>query len=89
MNIRASAEIRLNYNKIADECKETGQPIYLTRNGQGELVVQDIASYERERQELKAQQLVLEAFANRLAGAKTYSNDEAFNLFDKLIKVNK
>ena len=87
MNIRASAEIRLNYNKIVEECKQTGQPIYLTRNGQGELVVQDIASYEKEKQELKAQQLVLEAFANRLAGAKLYSNDEALALFDNLVKA--
>ena len=87
MNIRASADIRLNYNKIAEECKQTGQPIYLTRNGQGELVVQDIASYEKEKQELKAQQLVLEAFANRLAGASLYSNDEALALFDNLVKA--
>ena len=87
MNIRASADIRLNYNKIVEECKQTGQPIYLTRNGQGELVVQDIASYEKEKQELKAQQLVLEAFANRLAGAKPYSNDEALALFDNLVKA--
>ena len=89
MTIMASADIRLKYNDVVEKCRESGEPIYLTKNGQGELVVQDIASYERERQELKAQQLVLEAFANRLAGAKTYSNDEAFNLFDKLIKVNK
>ena len=46
MNIRPSAAIRQNYNEIASYCKETGEPVYLTRNGEGELVVMDI---ERDR----------------------------------------
>lgn len=58
MNIMASADIRLKYNDVVKKCKETGQPIYLTKNGQGELVVMDISSFEKREQELKAQQLV-------------------------------
>ena len=33
MNIRPSAAIRQNYNEIADLCRETGEPIFLTKNG--------------------------------------------------------
>jgi len=88
MIIRASAEIRQNYNKISRECKETDQPIYLTKNGKGDLVVLDIATYEREKQLLAAQKLVLEAYANKLAGSKSYSNEEVFSHLDKLIKDN-
>ena len=47
MIIMASADIRLKYNDVVEKCKETGQPIYLTKNGQGELVVMDIASFEK------------------------------------------
>ena len=33
MNIRPSAAIRQNYNEIADLCRETAEPIFLTKNG--------------------------------------------------------
>ena len=86
MTIMASADIRLKYNDVVKKCKESGQPVYLTKNGQGELVVMDIASFERREQELLAQQLVLEAYAARLAGEKDYSLEESKNLIDRLIE---
>ena len=89
MNIMASADIRLKYNDVVKKCKETGQPIYLTKNGQGELVVMDISSFEKREQELKAQQLVIEAYAARLAGEKTYSLEESKELIDQLIEGTK
>ena len=39
MNIRPSAAIRQNYNEIADLCRTSQEPVYLTRNGEGDLVV--------------------------------------------------
>ena len=86
MTIMASADIRLKYNDVVQKCKESGQPIYLTKNGQGELVVMDIASFEKREQELQAQQLVLEAFAARLSGEKDYTLDESKDLINKLIE---
>lgn len=86
MTIMASADIRLKYNDVVQKCKESGQPIYLTKNGQGELVVMDIASFEKREQEIQAQQLVLEAFAARLSGEKDYTLDESKNLINKLIE---
>jgi prevent-host-death family protein len=82
----ASADIRLKYNDVVEKCKESGQPVYLTKNGQGELVVMDIASFEKREQELRAQQLVLEALASRLSGEKDYSLDESRSLINKLIE---
>lgn len=83
----ASADIRLKYNEIVEKCRESGEPIYLTRNGQGELVIMDIASFEKREQELMAQQLVLEAYAARLAGAQDYSLEESMKMIDKLIEA--
>ena len=34
MNIRPSAAIRQNYNEIADMCRKTAEPIFLTKNGE-------------------------------------------------------
>ena len=41
---------------------------------------------EKREQELRAQQLVLEAFATRLAGEKDYDLEESKNLISKLIE---
>ena len=86
MTILASADIRNNYNTVVEKCIETGEPVYLTKNGQGELVVMDIATFEKREQELKAQQLVLEAYASRLAGEKDYSQEEAMRVIDSIIQ---
>ena len=47
MNIRPSAAIRQNYNEIADLCRKTAEPIFLTKNGGGNLVVMDIETDNR------------------------------------------
>ena len=86
MTIMASADIRLRYNEVVEKCKESGEPIYLTKNGQGELVVMDIASFEKREQELRAQMLVLEAYAARLAGEKDYTLQESTDLLLKMVE---
>ena len=87
MIIRASADIRQNYNVVSKQCKETGQPIYLTKNGEGDLVVMDIATFEKERQVLKAQQLVLESIASRLSGEKSLSVNESKELVKAMLEA--
>jgi PHD/YefM family antitoxin component YafN of YafNO toxin-antitoxin module len=42
VNIKPSAAIRKNYNEISDLCKRTGAPVFLTKNGEGDLVVMDL-----------------------------------------------
>ncbi len=85
MTIMASADIRLKYNEVVEKCKESGQPIYLTKNGQGELVVMDIASFEKREHEMRVQQMILEAFASRLAGEKDYSLEESMGLLKQIV----
>ena len=45
MYITSSANLRNNYRKIANRCKETGEPIFLTTNGEGDLVLMSIEAY--------------------------------------------
>ena len=85
MIIKASVEIRTNYNAVIDECRQTGEPVYLTKNGQGDAVVMDIDSFEKREQVFRAQQMVLEAYVDKLAGAKSYSSDEVRSMMDKVI----
>ena len=77
MNIRPSAAIRQNYNEIADMCRKTAEPIFLTKNGEGDLVVMDIETYNRREKMLKLREELLAVEEDRMRGSKGYSVDEA------------
>lgn len=76
MKIRPSAAIRQNYNEIAEYCKTTGEPVYLTKNGEGDLVVMDIEAFEYREKMLRLETRLLEIERARLNGAKTYTVEE-------------
>lgn len=76
MLIKPSASIRQNYNKIAALCKSTGEPVYLTKNGKGDLVVMDIEAFTRREKMLKLREELLAVEEDRLAGRRGYTPDE-------------
>ena len=76
MNIRPSASIRQNYNEIADLCRKTSEPIFLTKNGEGDLVVMDIETYTRREKMLKLQEELLAVEEDRLEGRSGCTIDE-------------
>ncbi|MDR0350672.1 MAG: type II toxin-antitoxin system Phd/YefM family antitoxin [Coriobacteriales bacterium] len=52
--IKSSTDLRNGYNEISEFCKESAEPVFITRNGQGDLAVMSIEYYEAliARQEL-------------------------------------
>lgn len=68
MNIRPSAAIRQNYNEIADLCRKTAEPVFLTKNGEGDLVVMDIETYNRREKMLQLREELLAIEEDRSAG---------------------
>jgi prevent-host-death family protein len=44
--IKAISDLRNHFSEISNICHETGEPIFLTKNGRGDLVVMSIAAYE-------------------------------------------
>lgn len=85
MNIRPSAAIRNNYNEIADLCRSTGEPVYLTKNGEGDLVVMDIESFERREKMLRLREELLAVEADRMSGIADISIDELSDYLDAII----
>ena len=85
MHIKASATIRNNYNEISKLCKESGEPVYLTKNGEGDLVVMDIIAFERRAKELKLAEQLWGIRTARLAGAKGYTIEETRSVLQKMI----
>jgi prevent-host-death family protein len=76
MNIKPSAAIRKNYNTISELCKRSGEPVYLTKNGEGDLVVMDIAAFARRESMLRLRENLLVAEEGRLQGQSGHSIDE-------------
>ena len=44
--IRPSADLRNSYNEISEFCHEYSEPIFITKNGKGDLAVMSIEVYE-------------------------------------------
>lgn len=87
MNIRPSAAIRQNYNEIADLCKKTSAPVYLTKNGEGDLVVMDIVSFTRREKMLQLREELIAVEEDRLAGRMGCNLDELDNYLDEILTL--
>jgi prevent-host-death family protein len=85
MQIKPSASIRQNYNEIAALCKSTGEPVYLTKNGEGDLVVMDIEAFTRREKMLKLREELLSVEEDRLAGRMGCTPDELDSYLDSII----
>ncbi len=85
MVIRPSAAIRQGYNEISNLCRETSQPVYLTKNGEGDLVVMDIESFERREKMLTLREKLISAEEDRLAGKTGCTLDELSAILDAAI----
>ena len=77
MIIKASAALRNDYSSISKLAKETSEPIYNTKNGEGDGVFMNIDAFERREQALELRLKVLQAEEERLRGEKTRSIQEA------------
>lgn len=82
MNIRPSAAIRQNYNEIAELCRKTQTPVYLTKNGEGDLVVMDIESFTRRERMLQLRENLLAVEEDRAMGRRGCSIDELESYLD-------
>ena len=86
MNIRPSAAIRQNYKEIAELCSVSGEPVYLTKNGEGDLVVMDIESFERREKMLKLREELLAVEEARQNGETGYSIEETVAMMKQAIE---
>ena len=74
--IKPSSELRKNYNNVAEICRTTKAPVFLTRNGVGDTVLMDLESYNKREEDLMVAQRLLSAERARLQGTMGYTIDE-------------
>jgi prevent-host-death family protein len=86
MNIKPSTAIRKHYNEISELCKRSGGPVYLTKNGEGDLVVMDIEAFARRESMLRLRENLVAAGESRLNGENGYSIDEVSGMMKTAVR---
>lgn len=86
MIIRPSAAIRQNYNEIAELCRSKSEPVFLTKNGEGDLVVMDMDTFNRREKMLKLREELLAVEEERLNGSVGYTVEEVSQMMRTAIK---
>ena len=66
--IRPSADLRNNYNEISELCHEHSEPVFITKNGTGDLVVMSIETYELMAGKLELYSLINEGLDQHKQG---------------------
>ena len=92
MKIKPSSYIRNDYAELSSYCRESGEPVYITRNGEGDMVVMSMDSYEQMQEKMKhleARMYFMEKFReaeeyNRLH-PETYTLEEMEQMMEGII----
>lgn len=81
--IRPSSDLRNNYNEISTICHQTNSPVYITKNGTGDLAVMSIELYEllTDRHILYKE---LEKGIKSLDNGEMISEEEVYEELDKI-----
>ncbi len=74
--IKSSADLRNSYNDISSFCHEYSEPVFITKNGKGDLAVMSIETYERLVGRLELYSLLYEGL-NDVKEGKTRPFEEA------------
>ncbi len=79
VHIKSSTALRNDYGTISNLAHKTAEPIYITKNGEGDIVVMSIDAFEQREKMLEQRAKVLEAEFSRLSGEPTYTVEEVRN----------
>ena len=66
--IRPSSDLRNSYNEISEMCHKYDEPVFITKNGTGDLAVMSIDTYERMAGRLELYALLDEGLEDARAG---------------------
>lgn len=85
--IKPISDLRNNFSEISRIVHEDNEPVFLTKNGYGDMVVMSIEQYEVFSQELRIDLALTEAQIEAINNPTRYDfNDVASSLRNRLIK---
>ena len=83
--IRSSADLRNNYNEISNFCHTYNEPVFITKNGKGDLAVMSIDHYEELTARFELYSKIQEGLEDIAAG-RTVPAEEVFAKLRKKLK---
>ncbi|MDR1322580.1 MAG: type II toxin-antitoxin system Phd/YefM family antitoxin [Gracilibacteraceae bacterium] len=86
--IRPVSDLRQNFAEISKTVHETVQPVFLTKNGFGGMVVLSMEAYENLQFESKIYFKLQEAEREARATKQRYSSKDVLKAMQKAIKEN-
>lgn len=76
--IRPVSDLRNNFAEISKIVHETNEPVFLTKNGYGDMVVMSMEQFEKQQFENEIYLKLKEAELEAKSTDKRYSHDEVF-----------
>ena len=83
--IRPISDLKTDLSAIAKVVHENDEPVFLTNNGYGDMVVMSMENWEEMNFENEIYQKLLEAQAEASSNPKRLSHDEVFGSLRKMI----
>ena len=88
MIIKPSTALRNDYGSISDLAHKEDIPIYITKNGEGDLVIMSIDAFERREEVLKRRAKLAAAEQSRLSGQPAVSIEESRKRLEEIYGQN-
>ncbi|MGN1031703.1 MAG: type II toxin-antitoxin system Phd/YefM family antitoxin [Butyricicoccaceae bacterium] len=74
MKIKPSSALQNEYPQISELAKTSGEPIFITKNGEADLVVLSMDAFDEREKMFRHREMVYEAEIARLSGEPTFSS---------------
>lgn len=84
-SIRPISDLRNNFADISKIVHETGEPIFLTKNGYGDMVVMSMETYEKSQFDNEIYFKLKEAEIQEKTMVKRYTHDDVFRNLHEII----
>jgi len=88
MIIKPSTALRNDYGSISDLAHKEDMPIYITKNGEGDLVIMSIDAFERREEVLNLRAKLAAAEQSRLSGQPAVSIEESRKRLEEIYGQN-
>ena len=84
--IRPVSDLRNKFKDISKAVHESGEPVYLTKNGRGDMVVMSMAAYEQNLFQSEMYVKLKEAEYQAVSTKKRYTHNEVMSELQDIIK---
>lgn len=89
IHIRPISDLRNNFTEISRLVHEENEPVYLTKNGHGDMVVMSLETYEKKLMEKEINYKLQEAAAEAESTYHRYNHEDVMSEMRKMVDRKK